>query len=348
MNKTLALKSRLNSSFGVLSLFSIVSVLISIFSVVLYVVVQVVVDGLQLGDFVYNRLYFHLQFIIPQILLPVLTALVGCLIPIVGRFKFSDCVKNKKVPVKYFILCVFIFWGLSTVSSYVSYAISDLLILIGVPVTDVNSVLPVPDGIFEIFLFVLVMAVLPAICEELIYRGFLLGGLAQYGKVGAIVVSSIAFGLMHATVQQIPFAFFIGLFLGYVTLRFESLVLPIFLHFINNFTACVILIMQMHMDVELVNDIAFCFDIFLVAVSVLSLLIFIVLTVHEKKEKEIENQSAICDSSENSADDICFEVNIHETKVDFLTAVTHSWGFWLFTGIYLFTTVANIFVLSPR
>ena len=80
----------------------------------------------------------------------------------------------------------------------------------------------------------------------------------------------------------------------------------------------------------------------------LSLLIFIVLTVHEKKEKEIENQSAICDSSENLADDICFEVNIHETKVDFLTAVTHSWGFWLFTGIYLFTTVANIFVLSLR
>lgn len=340
MDKTLALRSRLNSSFGILSLFSIVMFFVTIFSLIIFFIAQGLIESFSLGEYAYSKAFFYFSFILPQFLYPVLTAIVGCLIPIIGKFKFRDCVKREKVPAVYFILCVFIFPGLSTIFSYISYAISYCLSLIGIPVMDVNSAIPVPDGIIETLLLVFVMAVLPAICEELIYRGFLMSGISEYGQTGAIVVSSIAFGLMHATIQQIPFAFAIGLFLGYVFSRFRSIVLPIVLHFINNFTACVLMILQSYLHSDIVNAISVCVDIFFVAVSLLSFAIFIILSIHDKKAKDLEEQTV------NVSDSDGYELTDPEPKANFLQAVTHSWGFWLFVVIYLFTTVSNVIVTS--
>ena len=342
MDKTLALKSRLNSSFGILSLFSLVSLFISVYSLILYFIAQIFIEELALGEFAYEKADFYIMFVIPQILLPVLTALVGCLIPIVGKFKIKDCIKNEKVPARYFILCLFIFPGLSTICSYASYLITYFLNLIGIPIADINSAIPMPNGIFETVLLFFVMAVLPAICEELIYRGFLLRGLSEYGRVGAIVVSSIAFGLMHATVQQIPFAFAIGLFLGYITLRFKSIVLPMILHFINNFIACALMVMQGYMSDELLSIVTICLDIFFVSVSVLDFVIFIILTVHEKETEELESQITGCEDTESENNSL----PVVEERADFLSAAAHSWGFWLFTVIYLVSTVINVVAMA--
>ena len=340
MEKTLELKSRLNSTFGILSLFSVVSGAISIISAILYFIAQIIIDGFSLGEAVYLKSNFYCLFIIPQFLLPISTALLACLIPVIGKFKFRSCIKKEKVPAVYSLLCVLIFPGLSTVFSYISYLISELLNMIGIPVGDINSAIPTPNGLGEIFLLFFVMAVLPAICEELIYRGFVLTGLSEYGKVGAVVVSSIAFGLMHATVQQIPFAFAIGLFLGYIAIRFNSIVLPMVLHFINNFIACFFMVLQEYVDNALLNNISLCVDIFFVAVSVLALAIFIILSVHEKKDKVSMFQIDSVNIAEYTKDSPGY------TKADFLSAVMHSWGFWLFTVIYLFTTVINIAVMQ--
>ncbi len=336
MDKTLSLRSRLNSSFGILALFSIVMFFVTILSSIIFLVANFLIESFDLGENAYMKAVFYCSFILPQVLYPLLTALVGCLIPIIGKFRFKDCVKHEKVPAVYFILCVFIFPGLSTIFTYISYAISYCLSLIGIPVMDVNSALPVPNGIFETVLFVIAIAVLPAICEELIYRGFLMSGISEYGQTGAIIVSSIAFGLMHATIQQIPFAFAIGLFLGYVFLRFKSIVLPIVLHFINNFIACVLMILQNYLHSDVVNALSVCLDIFFVAVSLLALAIFIILSKHDKKEMELESQTEIPPSTEES------DMAVSEPKANFFQAVTHSWGFWLFVVVYLFTTVGNV------
>lgn len=340
MDKTTALRSRLNSSFGILSLFPFVSLFISVFSLIIYFAAQLLIESFSLGEAAYLKADFYIMFILPQILLPVLTAIVACLIPLVGKFKFKDCVKSKKVPAKYFVLCLFIFLGLSTVASYASYALTYFLNLIGIPVSNINSMIPVPSSVLEALLLIFAMAVLPAICEEIIYRGFLFRGISEYGRVGAVIVSSIAFSLMHGNIQQIPFAFAIGLFLGYISLRFKSLILPIILHFINNFLACVMMIMQSYMEYELISAISVCMDIFVIAVSLLSLAIFIILSVHEKKDNELEAQVEVSDKTELI--ESVAEVPVKEDKAEFLYAVTHSWAFWLFTAINLFITVMNI------
>ena len=235
MEKTNELKSRLNRSFGIACLFSVVSTVITVIATVIYLIVMVIPEMVQVSNSFYDKADFYILFVLPQLLLPLLTAGISFLIPIINREKFSESIRKKRVPIHYFLLCALAFPGLSTVFSYVSYYISYVLSLIGIPVLDVSSVIPQPEGALEIFLLFFVMAVLPAICEELIYRGFLLSGISKYGKGGAILVTSIAFGLMHATIQQIPFAFFVGLILAYLAVRFDSLILPMVLHFINNF-----------------------------------------------------------------------------------------------------------------
>ena len=71
------------------------------------------------------------------------------------------------------------------------------------------------------------------IFEELIFRGAILGALRKFGNNFAIIFSSILFGFYHMIVLQIPFAFVLGLILGYVAVRW-SLRASIALHIVVN------------------------------------------------------------------------------------------------------------------
>lgn len=71
------------------------------------------------------------------------------------------------------------------------------------------------------------------VAEELIYRGFVMKSLEKHGKILALVVSSILFGVMHGNLTQSMFAIFVGLVLGYVAMEY-SLKWSILLHIINN------------------------------------------------------------------------------------------------------------------
>ncbi|MFC1757322.1 ABC transporter permease subunit/CPBP intramembrane protease [Planctomycetota bacterium] len=81
----------------------------------------------------------------------------------------------------------------------------------------------------------LLMAVLPAFCEELAFRGFILSGLRRLGQTGtAIVVSSLFFGVMHGILQQSISATILGLLLGYIAVHSRSVIPCILFHMIHN------------------------------------------------------------------------------------------------------------------
>ncbi len=71
------------------------------------------------------------------------------------------------------------------------------------------------------------------IVEELVYRGFIMRHLQKYGKLLAVVISSILFGAMHGNLPQGVFAFCVGLVLGYVAIEY-SIIWSIVLHILNN------------------------------------------------------------------------------------------------------------------
>ena len=77
-------------------------------------------------------------------------------------------------------------------------------------------------------------AVLPALLEELTFRGFLMQPLRKYGDWFAIITSALIFGLVHGNMTQVPFAILAGLALGYVNVISGSMWMNILLHFLNN------------------------------------------------------------------------------------------------------------------
>jgi len=81
-------------------------------------------------------------------------------------------------------------------------------------------------------------ALIGPICEEIIFRGVILEGLAKkYDPTKALIFSALIFGLIHLQPLQVIGAFFAGLILGWIYLKTQSLWVVIALHVINNFVA---------------------------------------------------------------------------------------------------------------
>ncbi len=80
----------------------------------------------------------------------------------------------------------------------------------------------------------IVIAVLPALVEEMIFRGYVLRALRPYGDVFAVMISSLLFGLMHGNILQMPFAFIVGLVIGWLYVKTDNIWLAVAVHFCNN------------------------------------------------------------------------------------------------------------------
>lgn len=82
---------------------------------------------------------------------------------------------------------------------------------------------------------VLVMAIIPAVCEEITFRGFIFSGLLQNkGRMRAVLLTALIFGFSHGILQQSIAATLLGILLGWVTLRTGSIFPALIVHTINN------------------------------------------------------------------------------------------------------------------
>lgn len=79
------------------------------------------------------------------------------------------------------------------------------------------------------------IALLPAFCEEIAFRGFVLSGLRHLGhKWWAIGISAIAFGMVHFFLQQKISAAVVGVVLGFLAVQTGSLVPAMVFHALYN------------------------------------------------------------------------------------------------------------------
>ena len=91
-----------------------------------------------------------------------------------------------------------------------------------------------PNSIFACVIALIGTAIVPAICEEFAMRCCCVQLLRKYGKGFAVLSISIVFGLLHGNVIQFVFAFLVGLILGYITVKTDSVVPAILVHALNN------------------------------------------------------------------------------------------------------------------
>lgn len=126
------------------------------------------------------------------------------------------------------ILCIF----MSGQAVYqIGVTVLELILnVFGLSIIDGMNAMAVDSNSFSMFLYA---GILAPITEEILFRGLIQRTLMPYGKKFAIFCSAFTFGIFHGNLIQTPYAFLVGLVLGYVASEY-SIAWAMVLHMLNN------------------------------------------------------------------------------------------------------------------
>ncbi len=91
-----------------------------------------------------------------------------------------------------------------------------------------------PKTVPGIMLSIISTVIVPAFAEEFALRGVVMGSLKKFGNLFAVLTSAVLFSFLHRNFEQIPFTFFVGLVLGFVAVKANSIWPAMLIHGINN------------------------------------------------------------------------------------------------------------------
>ncbi len=164
--------------------------------------------------------------------LPFLVVTSGC------QLKHGDIASYKKPDKEFLLPIIFISISFFAFANMASSVVTNIFAGFGKEVT--GGTMPETTGIFGFIVTFIGAAVVAPLTEEFAMRGVVLGALRKYGDGFALLVSALLFGLMHGNFMQIPFAFVVGLALGFAVIKTRSVWTGVIIHFINNATAVIL------------------------------------------------------------------------------------------------------------
>ncbi len=98
--------------------------------------------------------------------------------------------------------------------------------------------LPMPESVPMAMLYILTLAVIPALAEEAFFRGALLTSLLDGSRrVTAVLLTAVSFALMHGSLAQLPGHLVFSLLLTLLMIRTGRIAVPMAAHFVYNLTA---------------------------------------------------------------------------------------------------------------
>lgn len=223
------IKSSSNKSGGGLLIFTAISNILSI----LFLTIISFTDAYDLG----NRSYINgiepvTMYIINAIVCLVGFGISGIIITKMNHLRLDDVLKIKKTNIGDTFKFMFASMGFVYVFNLLLTFMNVNLSLFGFEnkMTDLGKV----EGLWGYSIYFLSVAIVPPIIEEFLFRGAILGSLRKHGDALAVIVSAVLFGFMHGNFIQTPVTFLTGLILGYLTVKTNSIIPAIILHFINN------------------------------------------------------------------------------------------------------------------
>ncbi len=131
-----------------------------------------------------------------------------------------------------------------------------------------------PTGFFGFLLSFIATAIVPALVEEFACRGIILGLLKKHGEIFAIITSSVVFGIMHGNFEQIPFAVFVGLILGYIYVKTNSIWPCVAIHCVNNAISVIFSYLQNVMSTNIQNVLYIAYLVISLLAAVVGILLF--------------------------------------------------------------------------
>lgn len=167
-------------------------------------------------------------------MVPITTFVVVLIASLISKLEVKDSFKLNKFKINKFISLIPLYIGVYIVGNAVMNILINLFPKFAMTYEAYSGLLSFDN----IYLAILIVAILPAIFEELLFRGIIFNSFnKRYNLLVAILVSAVIFGVYHMNIVQGIYAFIFGLFLAYSYHKTNSLFVPIIFHFINNFIA---------------------------------------------------------------------------------------------------------------
>ncbi|MGE5400040.1 MAG: type II CAAX prenyl endopeptidase Rce1 family protein [Ignavibacteriales bacterium] len=151
-----------------------------------------------------------------------------------------------------------------------------------------NSLLT-SHSIIESVFIVIVVAVIPAVCEEVFFRGYVQKSFElRYKSFLGALITAVIFGLYHFHPYQIIPLAALGLYFGFAAYMSNSILVPIILHFLNNFIAVIMFFLYGSDDITVPKsistaDLRLSVIIFMALLAAFSVLIFLINRIFYKK-----------------------------------------------------------------
>jgi uncharacterized protein len=96
------------------------------------------------------------------------------------------------------------------------------------------STYPIADNWGDLMLLVICIGLIPPICEDLFFRGFLLSNSSQHGAHVAVVFTAFVFAIFHDNVYRFGEIFVYALFVGYIVYYTNSILPGLIIHVLTN------------------------------------------------------------------------------------------------------------------
>lgn len=141
-----------------------------------------------------------------------------------------QAVATQKCSARYFLIALLLQCGLFSLSQ-LNGLFLNWLARFGYQDTPIQ--LPSMDG-FGFIGVLCVLALLPAVFEEIIFRGLLLKGMRSFGLVGAVLINGALFSLYHQNPAQTLYQFCCGAAFALMAIRAGSILPTALAHFFNN------------------------------------------------------------------------------------------------------------------
>lgn len=154
----------------------------------------------------------------------------------------KEILKLKKTKGSNFLFCFLIFLCLQPIAGFLN-----LITMLFIPNNVVEFMATLSSNGSDL-LMILTVAVMPAIGEELVFRGIIRDGYKNTPLIFMALMNGLLFALFHMNPSQLLYAFVLGTVFTYVVEYTGSIFTTMFIHFVFNGLSCLLLILPKYLE----------------------------------------------------------------------------------------------------
>ena len=153
---------------------------------------------------------------------------------------------------------------------------------------DILMELITPDQSYMVVLVFVMLVIVPPFCEEILFRGLVLGNLLPYGKGVAVIGSALLFAAMHQSFSQFLYTAVAGVLMGLLYVESKSIWPSTLVHMLNNMLSFVQMMVYARVaDEMMAGRVVLCINLAVIAVGCVSIAVLACKACKEKQSASV-------------------------------------------------------------